>query len=142
MNKNKYKGGESMEKAKRIVISSIGVVVLIAIYNILLFTLYNNFTANFWVGYAFIMASMLVMLASFIITFASDRSGNVVGLPLTTLSGYYFVIEAILGSLLMFFKVSFVAAFLPQIVLFLIFFAVYVIAVLRFYSLPKTEENK
>lgn len=128
-----------MEKAKKIVVSSIAIVVLMAIYNVLIFTLYSNYNANFWTGYCFIMASMLIMLASFVITNASNRSGNVVGMPLTVLSGYYFVLEVILGSLLMFFNIPFVAVFLPQIIVFLIFVAIYVIALFKFYSLPVND---
>lgn len=129
-----------MEKAKKIISSSIFIVALIAIYNVLIFTLYSNLNNNFWAGYIFIMLSMVVMLTSFIITNASSRSGNVVGLPLTTLSVYYFILEAILGSLLMFFNIPFLAVLLPQLVVFIIFIAIYALAVLKFYSLPKNEK--
>lgn len=128
-----------MEKAKKIVMSSIIIVALMAIYNVLIFTLYTNLNNNFWAGYIFIMLSMIIMLISFIITNASNRSGNVVGMPLTVLSGYYFVLEVILGSLLMFFNIPFVAVLLPQLVVFIIFIAIYVLAVFKFYSLPVNE---
>ncbi|MBE5746104.1 MAG: hypothetical protein E7359_02325 [Clostridiales bacterium] len=129
-----------MEKAKKVVVSSIFIVALMAIYNILIFTLYNNLNKNFWAGYAFIMLAMIIMLISFVITNASSRNKNVVGIPLTTLSVYYFILEAILGSLLMFFNIPFLAVLLPQLIVFIIFIAIYVIAVLKFYSLPVNEK--
>jgi len=110
--------------------------ILMAIYNTLLFCLCKNFTTNFWVGYAFIMGSMLIMLVSFVI---SMGNGKVVGLPLTTLSLYYFVFELILGSCLMFFNIPFIAVFLPQMIIFLIFLMIYVPALLRYFT---KEENK
>ena len=112
------------------------ILILMAIYNTLLFCLCKNFTTNFWVGYAFIMGSMRIMLVSFII---SMGNGKVVGLSLTTLSLYYFVFELILGSCLMFFNIPFIAVFLPQMIVFLIFLMIYVPAVLRYFT---KEENK
>lgn len=118
------------------------IVILAAIYNILVFCLTKNFTKNFWTGYIFIMLAFAIMVVSFALSTASKRSHHVTGLPITMISLYYAVIELILGSCLMFFNINWVAVFLPQIILFLIFMMVYVPAILRFFSLPKENEKE
>lgn len=110
--------------------------ILMALYNTLIFCLTKNFTTSFWIGYIFIMLSMLIMLISFVICAYKEK---LVGLPLNMLSLYYFVLELILGSCLMFFDIPFIAAFLPQMIVFLIFLMIYVPAILRYFS---KEENK
>jgi len=125
---------------KKGIIAGSSILIFIAIYNVLVFCLVNNFTKNFWTGYIFIMIAFVIMLASFVI---SMRRGKIVGLPLTTISLYYVVAEIILGSLLMYFNISWLAVFLPQIILFLIFLMVFIPAILRYFTKEETkQENK
>ena len=114
------------------------ILILMAIYNTLLFCLCKNYTTNFWVGYAFIMGSMIIMLVSFAV---SMNKGKIIGLPLSTLSLYYFVFELILGSCLMFFNISFIGVFLPQMIVFLIFLMIYVPATLRYFTKDENENK-
>jgi len=116
---------------KSSIIAGSVILILMAIYNTLLFCLCKSYTVSFWVGYAFIMGSMLIMLISFII---SMNKSKIVGLPLTTLSLFYFGFELLLGSLLMFFNLPFISVFLPQMICFLIFLMIYVPAVLRYFT--------
>lgn len=125
---------------KKGIVAGSSIFILMAIYNVLVFCLCTNFTQNFWTGYAFIMAAFVIMLISFILAKASKRSHHVTGLPITMISLYYLVVELILGSCLMFFNISFVAVFLPQILVFLFFAMIYVPAITKFFSLPKEDE--
>lgn len=129
---------------KKIVITSTAIICLMAIYNILVFTLTKTFNTNFWVGYAFIMLSMIMLLICFNLTYASKNSHKVTGLPLTTLSVYYFLAMIILGSCLMYFNINIIAVILPLSILSLIFMAVFVPAILNFVTNDKLEskENK
>lgn len=129
---------------KKGIIAGSSVFFIMAIYNVLVFCLVNNFTKNFWTGYIFIMLAFTILLVSTIISSVSKRSHIVTGLPIRMISIYYAVLELILGSLLMYFNINFIAVFLPQMILFLIFAMVYVPAILKFFSLPIeiTENNK
>ncbi len=124
---------------KKAIISSSVVLCLLAIFNVLVFSLKETFSNNFWASYVLITLSLLIMLISFIVTFTSKKANEVVGLPITTLSTIYAVFEIILGSLLMSFDLSFKIVFLPQIICFIIFLAIYVPALTIF--LWKKEEK-
>jgi len=106
---------------------------LIAIFNVLVFTLLSTFTKNFWCGYAFIMLSLILIPISVILRVSSKKGSEVSGFPIVTLSVYYFIIEAIMGSLLMYWSISFIAVLLPQLLLFLIFMPLYVTAISKLY---------
>lgn len=122
---------------KKLILSSSSIICLMAIYNILVFVLTKNLTRNFWVGYIFVMIAFLFMIASFVLTYASKNEGKVTGLPLTTLSVYYFIFTAILANALMFVNISFVAIILPLIITLLLFLMIYIPAVIKLYSIPK-----
>ena len=111
---------------------------LTILYNVLIFTLTKNFSQNFWVSYALVMLSILIMLASFIVT-KLKASDKVLGMPITTLSVYYFVIEIVLASSLMFFKIHFLAVFLPQIIVLLVFLMIYIPALISILTLKKEQ---
>lgn len=119
---------------KRVVTSTVAIVCLMAIYNILVFCLTKNFTQNFWTGYGFVMAGFVMMLLSFILVHVSNKQGEINGLPIRTLSVYYFIAMVVVASSLMFLKISFVAVFLPLIILTLIFIAIYVPAIFKLFS--------
>ena len=106
-----------------------------AIYNILVFCLTKNLTQNFWTGYIFVMLGFVFMLTSFVVIHASKKQGEVTGLSITTLSVMYFILVTIIASSLMFISgVSFVAIFLPLIIVSLLFIAVYVPAIVRLFN--------
>lgn len=122
---------------KKVVTSTVAIVCLMAIYNVLVFCLTKNFTQNFWAGYGFVMAGFVFMLLSFILVHASNKQGEINGLPIRTLSVYYFIAMVVVASSLMFLKINFVAVFLPLIILTLIFVAMYVPAIFKLFSKSK-----
>lgn len=121
---------------KKGIIAGSSIFIFMAIYNVLVFCLVNNFSKNFWTGYIFIMLAFTIFLISTILSVASNRSHHVTGLPIGMISLYYAVLALFLGSLLMYFKINWVAVFLPQMILFLIFAMIYVPAILKFFSSP------
>lgn len=125
---------------KKLTMPLISILSILAIYNVLIFTLNKNFTQNFWCGYIFITLSILVMLFSFI--FANFVNPNVVtGMSIKTLSVSYFVFEAVLGSLLMFFNINFLIVLLPQLIFFLLYVPVYALAISKLLSAGKNEQK-
>lgn len=124
---------------KKAIISSSIIVCLLGIYNVLIFSFCENFNKNFWATYILVTVSMIIMLASYVITFSSKKRDQVTGLPITTLSAMYAGFEILLGSIFMFFNLSFKAVFLPQIICFIIFLAIYIPALVSL--LWKKEEK-
>ena len=55
---------------------------------------------------------------------------RVVGLPLRTLTTMYFVVELIMGTIFLYFNLKFLAVFLPQFIVLVLFLLVFVPALL------------
>ncbi len=119
---------------KKVLTTTISIVCLMAIYNILVFCLTKNLTQNFWTGYIFVMLGFVFMLVSFALVYGGKKQGEISGLPIKTMSVLYFILMVIIASSLMFLNISFLAVFLPLIIISLIFVAVYVPAVVRLFT--------
>lgn len=124
---------------KKIVLPIVSTISVLGIYNALVFAFCKTFNPNFWCGYIFITLSILIVLASFIISAFKDNHNTPSGLPITTLSIYYFVFELALGSLLMFFNINFAIVLVPQLICFLIFMPFYALALTK---VGKQQPNK
>ena len=119
---------------KKIIVPTVVIACFMAIYNILIFCLVKTFTPNIWTGYGFIMAGFVIMLLSFVLVNATNKQGEVTGLPIKTLSVYYFIAMAVVANVLMFLNISFIAVFLPLVIISLIFLAVYIPAITKLFS--------
>ena len=104
--------------------------IIVIVYNIVLFLLAKTLHTSFWVSYGFIMFSILMCVISFFFVSNEKRKSQVVGMPVTVLSSLYFVIEFIMGTIFMFFDVSFAAVFVPQFVLCAIYLLCFIPAVM------------
>lgn len=124
---------------KKIVVPIVSMISILGIYNAIVFAFCKNLNSNFWCGYAFITFAALIVLASFILSAFKDNKAMPSGLPITTLSVYYFVFELALGSLLMYFNINFAIVFVPQLVCLLIFMPVYALGLTK---LGKQQPNK
>ena len=91
--------------------------IVVVVYNIVLFLLAKLFHTSFWVSYAFIMFAIFMCIISFFFVSNEKRKSQVVGMPVTVLSSLYLAVEFIMGTVFMFFDVSFAAVFVPQFVL-------------------------
>lgn len=126
---------------KKLTLPIISILSILGIYNALVFTLCKNLTNNFWCGYIFITISILIVLASFIISALRKNPEVVSGLSIKTLSIYYFIFETILGSSLMYFNISLAAVLLPQIISLFIFLPIYALVLTKI-GTEQTNEPK
>ncbi len=126
---------------KKLTLPIISILSILGIYNALVFTLCKNLTKNFWCGYIFITISILIVLASFIISALRKNPEVVSGLSIKTLSIYYFIFETILGSSLMYFNISLAAVLLPQIISLFIFLPIYALVLTKI-GTEQTNEAK
>lgn len=118
--------------------------ILVVTYNIVLFLVAQNLHTSFWVSYIFIMISILSCVISFFFVSNEKRKKQVVGMPVTVLSVLYFVCEFIMGTIFMFFDVSFAAVFVPQFVLCALFLICFIPALMspKNYKTAKQEIQK
>ncbi len=100
--------------------------IAVVVYNIVLFLLAKELHTSFWVSYGFIMFAIVMCVISFFFVSSEKRKSQVVGMPVTVLSSLYVVIEFIMGTIFMFFDVSFAAVFVPQFV----FCAIYLLCLI------------
>ena len=116
--------------------------VVLVTYLTVLFLVKKEFGTSFWVSFAFVMASFLIVVASFMFVANENRKPQVVGMPVTVLSCLYCVVEFILGTIFMFFTLDFVPVFIPQFVLFALFLICYIPAILSEKNYKKTNDNQ
>ena len=120
--------------------------ILFVAYNIVLFLLNNNYQISFWISFGFIVVSFVLTMVAFFFVSDEKRKKQVVGMPVTVLTVMYFVVEFVLGTILMIFSsLSFAAVFVPQFVLFVLFLLCFVPAMLsenNYKQNNPTSENK
>lgn len=105
----------------------LGIIYLIAfgIFNMLVFFLVDEKNSVFWTSYAFMCIAFVVQIVSMLMAFGSmEVESAFFGIPLASLSVYYFFAAIFVGAVFMFFQVApFKLAFALQIII----LAVYVI---------------
>ena len=77
------------------------------------------------------------MVLAYMFVAKPEIKAQVVGLPVTVLTTMYFALEFVVGTIFMFFNWSFVAAFIPQFVLFALFLVITKILKVSSFQNPK-----
>lgn len=131
-----------MKKSKLIL--PITLLIFYATYCLVVFLVSKTFPQGFWVSFGFVTLAYLFMDFSLLYVSNDNNKKQVVGLPVSTMSVMYFSVELILGTVFMFVNVSFLAYFLPQVILLSLFLLCYVPAILsdkNYKEQPKKEED-
>ncbi|MBQ8559447.1 MAG: hypothetical protein IJ439_05635 [Tyzzerella sp.] len=82
-------------------------VIVFAIFNLLVFVIFENRNNVFWTSYAFMCVAFVVQIASIILAFKSpDTESTFMGIPLVSLSLYYFFAAIFAGAVFMIFQVA------------------------------------
>ena len=115
--------------------------IVVVVYNIVLFLLAKLFHTSFWVSYAFIMFAIFMCIISFFFVSNEKRKSQVVGMPVTVLSSLYLAVEFIMGTVFMFFDVSFAAVFVPQFVLCAIYLLCFIPAMMSTKNYKTAKEE-
>ena len=117
--------------------------ILFAAYLIVMFLVVKNFTTQFWISLIFVVVGFMALAFGLFFVSAKNRSNQVVGLPVGSLVWMYFVVELVMGTIFMFFNWAFIAYFLPQFIVFVLFLLVFVPAVMspnNYQDEPKSKE--
>ena len=100
--------------------------ILFVAYAVVLFLLNKNWTLTFWLSLGFIVVAFAFVMFAFFFVSKESRKQQVVGMPVTVLTVMYAVVEFIMGTIFMFFNVSFAAVFVPQFIVFVLFLLCFV----------------
>ena len=104
--------------------------IIVVTYNIVLFLLAKILHISFWISYGFIMFSIIMCVISFFFVSSEKRKSQVVGMPVTVLSSLYLAIEFVMGTIFMFFDLSFAPVFVPQFVLCAVYLLCFIPAIM------------
>lgn len=113
-------------KTKSTVGISLIYVILLGVFNLLVFTIFKNHSNVFWLSYGFMTLAFVVQILSMFLSFrTADVETAFFGIPLASLSVFYLIAELVIGALFMIFQqASVTLALVIQIVVlaaFLIF---------------------
>ena len=80
-------------------------IIIFAVFNLLVFFIFNEKNSVFWVSYAFVCIAFGVQIVSMLISFKGLETETVfMGIPLASLSFYYFFAAVFAGVVFMFFQ--------------------------------------
>lgn len=81
--------------------------IVFAIFNFLVFVVFENRSAVFWISYAFMCIAFVVQIASVLLALKAPETESVfMGIPLVSLSLYYFFAAIFAGAVFMIFQVA------------------------------------
>lgn len=99
--------------------------IIFAVFNLLVFVIANEKNGVFWMSYAFMCIAFVVQIGSMLLALRSLETETVfMGIPLASLSLYYFFAAIFVGAVFMFFQN---APFKLALVLQILILAIYVV---------------
>lgn len=119
-------------KTKNTVAISLIYIILLGVFNLLVFTISKSRNDVFWLSYGFMTFAFVVQIVSMLLSFkTADVETAFFGIPLASFSVYYLCAELAIGTLFMIFQqASFTLALVIQIVLLAIFLIIAIISVM------------
>jgi len=126
-------------KNNKIMVGIVGGI-LFLLYNIIVFTFATDRTSVFWSAYLFTLLAFAIQVIVFMMLYKRNTTAHDMffGIPLTTISILYFIVQIIAGTLFMVFSdISLRVTNISQIVI----FAVYLILAISALIAKNTVEN-
>ncbi len=117
--------------------------VLLAVFNMLVFFIFDEKNSVFWLSYVMCTLAFGVQIASMFMAFkTSDIETAFFGIPLASFSIFYLITQVVVGFLFMFFQqANFKLAFSVQIIILAIFIIIAVISILTRDAAQEISEN-
>lgn len=135
-----------MEKAKSRVVWLVIILVLIALYNVIVFLTVKDTTPVFWICYAFTMAALLAqpVIIGGIAAREKTARGMFNAMPVTVISSIYLIAQVISGGLLMLMRaqVSQNFALIAQLIPFAVFLILVCALLLGKRSIQETDSEQ
>ena len=117
--------------------------IIFAVFNLLVFVIANEKNGVFWMSYAFMCIAFLVQIASMLLALRSLETETVfMGIPLASLSLYYFFAAIFVGAVFMFFQnAPFKLALVLQILILAIYAVVAIMALMSRNVVQDVNDN-
>ena len=107
-------------------------VILLGVFNLLVFTIFKTHTSVFWLSYAFMTLAFVVQIVSMFLSFkGADVETAFFGIPLASFSVYYLCAALIVGAIFMIFQnAGFTLAMVIQVLILAAFLIIAIISLL------------
>ena len=117
--------------------------ILLGVFNLLVFTIFKTRTSVFWLSYGFMTEAFVVQIISMLLAFkTADVETAFFGIPLASFSIYYLCAALIVGAVFMIFqKAGFVLALVIQVLLLAAFLIIAIIPLLARDTVQAVGEN-
>lgn len=118
-------------------------VILLGVFNLLVFTIFKTRTNVFWLSYAFMTLAFVVQIISMFLSFkTADVETVFFGIPLASFSIYYLCAAPVIGALFMIFQqASFTLALVIQLLVLAAFLIIAIISLMARDTVQQIGEN-
>lgn len=130
-------------KAKNTVAFGLIYVILLGVFNLLVFTISKSRNDVFWLSYGFMTLAFVVQIVSMFMSFKSaDVETAFFGIPLASFSVFYLCAELVIGALFMIFQMaSFTLALVIQVLVLAVFLSIAIISLLARDTVQQISDN-
>lgn len=120
------------KKAKNTIGIALIYVILLGVFNLLVFLIFQTRTEVFWISYGFMTLAFVVQIASMLLSFrTADVETAFFGIPLASFSVFYLCVALAVGVLFMIFQMAgFVLALILQILILAAFLIIAILSLL------------
>lgn len=118
-------------------------VILLGVFNLLVFTISKSRNDVFWLSYGFMTLAFVVQIVSMFLSFKSaDVETAFFGIPLASFSVFYLCAELVIGALFMIFQMaSFTLALVIQVLVLAVFLIIAIISLLSRDTVQQISDN-
>ena len=130
-------------KTKNTVAFGLIYVILLGVFNLLVFTISKSRNDVFWLSYGFMTLAFVVQIVSMFMSFKSaDVETAFFGIPLASFSVFYLCAELVIGALFMIFQMaSFTLALVIQVLVLAVFLIIAIISLLSRDTVQQISDN-
>lgn len=130
-------------KTKNTVAFGLIYVILLGVFNLLVFTISKSRNDVFWLSYGFMTLAFVVQIVSMFMSFKSaDVETAFFGIPLASFSVFYLCAELVIGALFMIFQMaSFTLALVIQVIVLAVFLIIAIISLLARDTVQQISDN-
>lgn len=130
-------------KTKNTVAFGLIYVILLGVFNLLVFTISKSRNDVFWLSYGFMTLAFVVQIVSMFLSFKSaDVETAFFGIPLASFSVFYLCAELVIGALFMIFQMaSFTLALVIQVLVLAVFLIIAIISLLSRDTVQQISDN-
>ena len=130
-------------KTKNTVAFGLIYVILLGVFNLLVFTISKSRNDVFWLSYGFMTLAFVVQIVSMFMSFKSaDVETAFFGIPLASFSVFYLCAELLIGALFMIFQMaSFTLALVIQVLVLAVFLIIAIISLLSRDTVQQISDN-